>query len=175
MLMLPRQIDMRRLLHPGQLEMTFFPVPETPRTDAGGLDISMRIRDALVETLSAASAQGMDRYEIAASISRLSNRDMSKNMLDRYCAPSADEWRFPLEALPAIITATGDYRLLELLAEACGCRITRGEEAVLAEIGALMLQERATKTRLGVLKNNLPEGMLDRLVAESARRKGGAG
>jgi hypothetical protein len=84
---------MRRLPHPGQLEMTFFPVPETPRTDAGGLDISMSIRDALVETLSAASVQGMDRYEVAALVSRLSGRDMSKNMLDRYCAPSADDYR----------------------------------------------------------------------------------
>lgn len=163
----------RRLHHPAQLEMTFFTVPETPRSDAGALDIALAVRDALTETLSTATLQGMDRHEVGAQVSRLSNRDMSKNMLDRYCAPSADDWRFPLEALPALTLATGDYRLLELIAEKCGCRIARGEEALLAEIGALTLQEKSVKSRLGVLQKNLPNGMLERLVEKSAKRNGG--
>jgi hypothetical protein len=159
--------------HPGQLELSFFTVPETPRTEAGGLDIALAVRDALTEMLSTASTQGMDRHAVGAQVSRLSNRDMSKNMLDRYCAPSADEWRFPLEALPALTLATGDYRLLELVAEKCGCRITRGEEALLAEIGALTLQEKSVKSRLGVLQKNLPSGMLERLVEQASKRNGG--
>jgi hypothetical protein len=163
-----------RLPQPGQLELSFFTVPETPRTEAGGLDIALAVRDALTEMLSTASTQGMDRHTVGAQVSRLSNRDMSKNMLDRYCAPSADEWRFPLEALPALTLATGDYRLLELVAAKCGCRITRGEEALLAEIGALTLQEKSVKSRLGVLQKSLPPGMLDRLVEQSTKRSGGA-
>jgi hypothetical protein len=172
------RFDMRspikRPPHPGQLEMSFFSIPEIPRSEAGALDISMAVRDALTEMLSAASVQGKDRHEVGAQVSRLSNRDMSKNMLDRYCAPSADEWRFPLEALPSLTLATGDYRLLELLAEKCGCRIARGEEALLAEIGALMLQEKSAKSRLGVLQKNLPDGMLERLIEKNAKRNGGA-
>lgn len=164
---------MTRNQHPGQLELTFFTVPETPRSDPGGMDISLVVRDAIVALLSFASAHGLDRHDVAAQVSRLTGRDMSKNMLDRYTAPSADDWRFPLEALPALTLATGDYRLLELVAEKCGCRIARGEEALLAEIGALMLQERSVKSRLGVLQKNLPTGMLDRLVEKSAKRKGG--
>lgn len=164
---------MKRISHPGQLEMSFFTVPEIPRNDAGGLDISLALRDALAETLSAAALRGMDRHDIGMQISRLSNRDMSKSMLDRYTAPSADEWRFPLEALPALTLATGDYRLLEMIAEKCGCRVTRGEEALLAEIGALTLQEKSVKSRLGVLQKNLPDGMLERLVEKSVKRNGG--
>lgn len=175
MLKLPARIDMRRKFtpQPGQLEMTFFNVPTTPRSDAGGLDIALVVRDALTETLSATQARGIDRHEVAAQISRLSNHDMTKNMLDRYCAPSADGWRFPLEALPAITLATGDYRLLELVAEACGCRITRGEEALLAEIGALTLQERSVKARLGELRKNVPDTVMERLVEEVLKRIGG--
>lgn len=161
------------VVNPGQFEMSFFTVPETPRCVAGGLDISLPVRDALTETLSAALLQGMDRHEVGAQISRLSGRDMSKNMLDRYCAPSADEWRFPLEALPALTLASGDYRLLELIAEKCGCRIARGEEALLAEIGALTLQEKSVKSRLGVLQKNLPEGMMQRLAEKNTKRNGG--
>lgn len=164
---------MKRAPNPDQLEMTFFTVPETPRSDAGALDLSLVIRDVLVETLSVATLHGMDRHDVAAKVSRLTNRDMSKNMLDRYTAPSAEDWRFPLEALPALIMATGDYRLLELIAEKCGCRIARGEEALLAEIGALILQERSAKSRLGVLQKNLPDGMLERLIKKSATSNGG--
>ncbi len=163
----------RPIVQPGQLELSFFSVPEAPRNEAGGLDIALTIRDALSEALSAAALRGLDRHEIGMQISRLSNRDMSKNMLDRYCAPSADDWRFPLEALPALTMATGDYRLLELIAEKCGCRIARGEEALLAEIGALTLQEKSVKSRLGNLQKNLPNGMLERLVEKSAKRNGG--
>jgi hypothetical protein len=39
----------------------------------------------------------------------------------------------------------GDYRLLEFIADRCGCRILRGEEAVVAELGALAMQEKQLK------------------------------
>jgi hypothetical protein len=90
-------------------------------------------------------------------ISRLSNRSMTKDMLDQYCANSADGKRFPLEALPALVLATGDYRLLEFIADRCGCRILRGEEAVVAELGALAMQEKAIKERLKKINSHLPE------------------
>lgn len=153
--------------------MSFFNVPSAPRNDAGGLDVAMAVRDVLSEMLSAAAQHGMDRHEVGAQVSRLSNHDMSKNMLDRYCAPSADGWRFPLEALPALTLATGNYRLLELIAEKCGCRIARGEEAILAEIGALTLQERSVKARLGDLRKNVPDTVMDRLAEEVMKRLGG--
>lgn len=166
---------MRRptLPNPGQLELSFFNVPSAPRSDAGGLDVALAVRDALTATLSGAQSHGLDRHEVATLISRLSSHDMTKNMLDRYCAPSADGWRFPLEALPALTLATGDYRVLEMIAESCGCRITRGEEALLAEIGALTLQERSVKARLGELRKNVPDNVMDRLVEEASKRVGG--
>lgn len=157
---------------PGQMELSFFEVPPIIRADSGGLDIALDVRTSLTDTLSAATLQGSDRHEVAARISRLSNHEMSKHMLDRYTAPSADGWRFPLEALPALVQATGDYRLLELVAEACGCKVYRGEEAMLAEIGALTMQERNVKARLTDLRKNIPDSVMDRLVAEALQRQG---
>ncbi|EHP39391.1 cytoplasmic protein [Cupriavidus basilensis OR16] len=156
-----------------QLELSFYEVAPQPKNEAGGLDIAMTVREALVDTLSAAGSRGMDRHDVAAQISRLSNYDISKHMLDRYCAPSADGWRFPAEAIPAMVVATGDYRLLEVLAERCGCRVYRGQEAMLAEIGALTLQERTVKDRLAELRRTVPKSVLDRLVEEEAKRHGG--
>lgn len=163
----------KKLAHPGQLEMNFFEVPPTPRSEDGALDISQQVRSALAETLGACHSRGIDRHEVAARISRLSNRDVGKNMLDRYTAPSADDWRFPLESLPALVMATGDFQLLELIAEKCGCRVTRGDEALLAEIGALTLQERSVKSRLADLRRAVPDSILDRLIEEAISRTGG--
>lgn len=162
----------RRAANPAQGELTFFEVPAAPRHDAGGLDIALAVRETLTDMLGAATVQGQDRHEVAARVSRLSNHEISKHMLDRYTAPSADGWRFPLEALPALTQATGDYRLLELVAEKCGCKVYRGEEALLAEIGALTVQERNVKARLSDLRKNVPDTVMDRLVAEVLQRLG---
>lgn len=162
----------RRAANPNQNELMFFEVPAAIRHDAGGLDMALAVRETLTDLLGAATVQGCDRHEVAARISRLSNHEISKHMLDRYTAPSADGWRFPLEALPALTQATGDYRLLELVAEACGCKVYRGEEAMLAEIGALTMQERNVKARLVDLRRNVPDNVMDRLVAEVLKRLG---
>lgn len=162
----------RRAANPSQTELMFFEVPAAPRHESGGLDIALAVREALTDLLGAAAVQGCDRYEVASRVSRLSNHEVSKHMLDRYTAPSAEGWRFPLEALPALTQATGDYRLLELVAEACGCRVYRGEEALLAEIGALTLQERNVKARLTDLRKNVPDNVMDRLVMEVSKRLG---
>ena len=161
-----------RTTNPAQGELLFFEVPAAIRSDSGGLDIALLVRETLTEILGAAAVQGSDRHEVAARVSRLSNHEISKHMLDRYTAPSADGWRFPLEALPALTQATGDYRLLELLAEKCGCKVYRGEEAMLAEIGALTMQERNVKARLSDLRKNVPDTVMDRFMAEVLQRLG---
>lgn len=156
-----------------QLELSFFEVPPQPKNEAGSLDIAMAIREALVDTLAAATSSGMDRHDVAAKVSRLSNHDLTKNMLDRHCAPSAEGWRFPAEAIPALVVATGQYRLLEIIAAACGCKVYRGEEAMLAEIGMLTMQQKLVAERLAEKRRSLPKSVLDRVAEEEAKRIGG--
>ena len=62
--------------------------------------------------------------------------------------------------------------LLELVAEKCGCKVYRGEEAMLAEIGALTMQERTVKARLTDLRKNVPDNVVERLVTEVLKRLG---
>lgn len=160
----------RRAPNPDQL--SFFEVPPEPVGENGGLDISQEVREVLSEVLAKAATRGVDRHAVAAAISRLTEREISKHMLDRYSAITTEDWRFPLEALPALVKATGDFRLLELIADACGCRVLRGEEAILAEIGALMLQQNATSSRLDQIKAHVPEPVMQRLVEEALKRVG---
>lgn len=164
----------RRPHNPDQL--SFFDVPPEPVSDHGGLNIAQQVREILSEMLAKAAARGLDRHQVAAEISRLADRDLSKHMLDRYSAITTEDWRFPAETLPALTVATGDFRLLELLADRCGCRVLRGEEAILAEIGALMLQQNATSSRLELIKSHVPQPVMERLVDEALKRlKKGAG
>lgn len=156
---------------PTQLSLSFFDVAPPPRGESGALDVAQAVRETLTATLHDAARHGHDRFDVATQVSRLSGRDMTKNMLDRYTSESGD-WRFPLEALPALAKATGDLRMLELVAERCGCRLLRGEEAMLAEIGALTLQERAAHARLDHIRRAVPDGVMERLVAEVLARIG---
>lgn len=162
----------RAIPHAGQVEINFFDVPAIPVNVAGSMDIAHAVRDVLVDILAAAKVAGQDRFDVATLISRLSNRAMAKDMLDQYCANSAESKRFPLEALPALIVATGDYRLLEFIADRCGCRILRGEEAMVAELGALAMQEKAIKDRLKHINSHLPKGAGEKLSADALKRLG---
>ncbi|TXH34808.1 MAG: hypothetical protein E6Q98_18170 [Rhodospirillaceae bacterium] len=168
-----KPVDTRQLT----LDAMFMAPAPAPRQDAGSLDISLRVREELADTLARtkeASGGERDRYAIAAEISRLAGRDFTKNMLDRCTAPSAEDWRFPLEALPALIQATGDYHLLDLVAEACGCRVLRREEAWIAEFGSLLAAQKELRDRIATYKNVLPTGMADALIARAQSRHGGS-
>lgn len=148
---------------------SFFDLPQP--APAVGADFCAHARELLAESLAAAKDKlGLDRWEIATRMSRIIGRDITKNMLDRYCAPSADDWRFPLEALPALVQVTEDARLLTFITEACGFKAMPGEAAVLAELVTLELEERRLRERMAAARKRLPQDALDWAVKEAARR-----
>ena len=152
-----------------QKELAFVAAP----TEAGSMDIALAVREVLSNLLTASLVKGCDRHEIANRISHLTNTKASKQMMDRYTAPSAPAWRFPLEQLPALTLATGDYRLLEFVVEACGAKLYYGDKAVLVEFGALVMQERAVKKRLNDLSRSVPASILDQMMGEVLNQMGG--
>lgn len=139
-----RQLSLEALLEP----------PPAIGSGPGSLDIGLKIREALSallhEAADPATGRKIDRHDVASAMSRLSGRDHTKNMLDRYAAPSAEDWRFPLEALPALVKATGDYRLLFLVAEACGASVNVGDEVLDARIARV---QREVEERETLIKN----------------------
>lgn len=151
-------------------QVSFFDAPAAPLV---GHELSARIREALAETLATAKETlGRDRYAVATEMSRIMGRDVTKNMLDRYTAPSAEEWRFPLEALPALVAATGDARIVTIIAEASGYKVMPGEATAVAELVTLELQNRAIKKRIAAARKRLPQTALDWAEREAERRGG---
>jgi len=158
------------LLDPAQ--SSFFDAREEAVPPA---EFGQQVRTVLSEMLTRArDEKGMDRHAVAAEMNRLMGdggeaREVTKRMLDAYAAPSAHEWRFPLEALPALYRATGDDALLRLTMAACGQRIVPAEAAALGELMVLELQERRLRERKEALRRSLPEGALDWAAREVAR------
>jgi len=122
------------------------------KPEPGDLNISLRIRDAISQALRKSK---LSRYQIAALMSELTGSDISKTMLDAYSADSKEYHRFPLEWVPAFIRATGDEAILKAVAEAAGCQVVSGDEAVYAEIARLERQEEEIRRKKEILRKGI--------------------
>lgn len=126
------------------LQPSFFDPPKVP-IDGFGL----AVRETLADILASAKERGLDRFAVAAEMSRLmpEQRDVSKRMLDQYCAPGSTDWRLPVEAVPALYRVTGDPRLISLITEACDHKAVPGEAAALGEMMIIEMQEQKLRER----------------------------
>lgn len=61
------------------------------------------------------------RWQIAGRVSELLGREVSKPMLDAYCAESHEAHRLPADVAVAVSVVTGSHDLLGVLAQAAGC------------------------------------------------------
>ena len=162
----------KRSAHPDQLSLDrFFEIPKTQDPVAGSLDISSQLRNALKTAI---TQSGKDRIYIAAEMTDLifgeaGEGEVTKSQLDSWTAPSRDGWRFPLEYLPAFVRATSAYWLLDLVAGFVGCKVLMGEQAALAEVGALEMQREKLEDRMRRIKETVGPTALNALLAEVGR------
>lgn len=112
-------------------------------------DLSLALRASLVTAIKNCP---LSRYQIAAQISELMSRDITKDMLDKYCAESAEGHRIPAEVLPAFCAVTGSREPLVILAEAIGCMLAGPEESREIEIVRLRLEKIRLETKIKSLE-----------------------
>lgn len=79
----------------------------------------------------------LDRYEIAARMSRLSGDDVSKNMLDAWSSPARTEHNLPLYRAPLLEEVCATHAMTDWLVHLRGGRVSYGREALDAELGRL--------------------------------------
>lgn len=146
---------------PDLFTLDLFDVPRPPAATEGALDCSVEICHTLSEALKASS---QSRYQVSARMSELVGHEISKYSLDSWTAESRDGHRFPLEYAAAFESALGSYCLTELLARQRGCRVLKGEESLLAELGRigqmktdLARQEKAIKDYLKTRNKKIRE------------------
>lgn len=150
--------------HPSQLG--FF---DTTPVEMSGF--GMRLRETLADTLARAKERkGMDRYDIAAAIGRVEpEREVSKHMLDRFCAPSSAEWRLPAELIPSLYRVTGDDALLRLIVSACDHKIIPNKAAVMGELLLVDLEQQKLDERREKLMKCLSPTDIDWATQEIRR------
>jgi len=135
-----------------RLTLDLFQVPEPQPATPGNLDLDVPLREALSDALKHCDK---DRWQVAAEMSRLTGREISKYMLDAYTAESRTDHNFPFRYAAAFEVVTGSYCLAQLLAQARGCQVLVGEEALLAELGRIEQMEAELKQQKAALKRYL--------------------
>jgi hypothetical protein len=134
------------------LTADMFEVPTAPEPTGGSLDMDLLIRHTLSDMLKQCPK---DRYQVAAEISRLVGREVSKNMLDAYTAESRTEYNLPLQYVVAVEAVTESYALTNLISSKRGGKFLVGEEALLAELGRIQREKTALNEKEARLKQFL--------------------
>ncbi|MDT4854064.1 hypothetical protein FQZ97_883510 [compost metagenome] len=101
-------------------------------------------------------ATDLDRYEVAARMSRLSGDDVSKAMLDAWSSPARLDHNLPFYRAALLEEVCASHLLTNWLVALRGGRVAYGRDALLAELGRLERtrdeagrQARELKRRIG--------------------------
>lgn len=106
-----------------QQQTSLLDPPDLAPTPDGRLaHLGSALRAALVEAM---RPSRLSRWEIAGKISQLLDREVSKAMLDAYCAESHDTHRVPADVLVACCLVCETDRPLQVLTEPADCAVIR--------------------------------------------------
>ncbi len=84
---------------------------------------------------SAIKTSPLSRFAIAARLSELQGREISKFQLDSWTAESKDGYRLPAEFIPALCFILNDITGLKILVAPLGIKILENRDQLLLEYG----------------------------------------
>jgi len=118
-------------------------------------DIAAQIR----RWLSAAIKNSpMSRFEIAARVSELLDKEISKYQLDSWTAESKEGYHLPAEYVPALAAVLDDISLLRILAAPLGIQVLENKDLMWLEYGKLRQTEKMVRLRKKQLEKKLQGG-----------------
>ena len=124
-----------------------FLIPRAVEKSTGALACRVEIAHAMSEAL-----KGQDRYKVAAEMSQVLKREVSKHMLDAFTAESREDHTPPLDTAIAFDLVTGGYALLDLAASKLGARVVIGKETLHTQLGRLETEREETTNKIRSLK-----------------------
>lgn len=117
--------------------------------DVRGANLAARISRAVSVALRDC---GQPRVRVAAAMSAYLGEDVSPAMLDAYASVGRDQHRISVPRMLALVHATNDRRLLELLAEPMGWAVIERRYLPLIEVAAIREQEDELRRRREALQ-----------------------
>lgn len=128
-------------------------------------DFEFRFRQKLKDVLDQVGKRDhkpMDRFEVAAQMSRLLGREITKSNIDQWTAMSTVQRRIHVDSLKAFCEVTGDWQAMKFYVESCGFRFMTPEEAVCAEYGAKMMLKKMIDSDIKETLSGVDEAALRR-------------
>ncbi|HHN1485799.1 TPA: hypothetical protein ACRNDU_005073 [Pseudomonas aeruginosa] len=114
--------------------LDIFDVPQPARAIPGECNYAAQVSELVSEILKACD---LDRYEVAARMSRLSGDDVSKNMLDAWSSPARADHNLSFYRAALLEDVCASHLLTNWLVDVRGGRVAYGRDALLAELGRL--------------------------------------
>lgn len=131
------------------------PVARFPEAQVRAVSLAARISRAVAASLHDAEA---DRETIAARMSAFLGERISPAMLDAYASQAREDHRISVPRFMALIHATGDRRLLELLAEPMGWAVIERRHLPMIEVAAIREHEDELRRRRDYLTRQARNG-----------------
>jgi hypothetical protein len=118
----------------------------------GSLDVLLGLKQLMSREMN-----GADRYLVAAQISRLTGRDLSKEMLDKYVS-SDTSYRPPADMLVAFCHVVGAMKVFSYLLEPLESDVLYPEDRDLVKLARL--QEQHQEIELQMMEIRRKRGLL---------------
>lgn len=136
----PDQADLLAWVPPAPV-VRFEPVRVRAATLTG------KVKRAIAETLRTAAELGRDRAAIAEAMATFLGEDVPKSALDTWASEAREEHLPNVVRFIALLHATGDQRLLQVIADAVGCAAVDRKFLPLIELASLREHEDAVARR----------------------------
>ena len=125
-----------------------FLIPQPERPEPGSSDYAFEVSIKVSKMLKSCT---LDRYEIAAQMSRLTGKDISKNMIDAWASPARTDHNIPhylVAVLEEVITC---HELTDWLVHKRGGRVAYGRDTLTAKLGKATLKKQKLREEEQVL------------------------
>lgn len=131
-----------------------FAIPQPEGDLPCSMDYCLAVSGLVSQVLKAADG---DRYAVAADMSRLAGKEISKNSLDAWSSGARDDHNIPFYLVPVLEKASHSRELTNWLADKRGGKVSFGKEAFDAEIGKLERMKAEAAQRIKALKKQMGE------------------
>ena len=136
------------------------PVARFDEHDVRAATVEGRIARAVAAALKDAAKRGQTRERIAAAMSAFLGQPVSKSVLDAYASQAREDHVISLPRFVALLHATRDRRLLEVIAGLMGWAVIDRRALPMIELAAVREREDVLRKRANSLRQQIKsEGM----------------
>ncbi|HFE39335.1 MAG TPA: hypothetical protein ENK06_13125 [Gammaproteobacteria bacterium] len=115
-----------------------FVIPQPERPEPGSADYAFQISNIVSAILKDCP---LDRFEISAQMSRLTGKDVSKNMIDAWASAGRPDHNIPLYLVAVFETVCGSHALTDWLVHKRGGRVAYGKDTLNEKLGIALLKK----------------------------------